>query len=78
MARKLIAEDSRFGGRGRPSFLVTTELFSRFGLSSLGDLPPEESLTYPPRAMPPSPSSRKPRGRSSRNSAHARAWGLSS
>jgi segregation and condensation protein B len=40
MARKLIAEDPRFGGRGRPSFLVTTELFlGRFGLGSLGDLP---------------------------------------
>jgi Segregation and condensation complex subunit ScpB len=54
MARKLIAEDPRFGGRGRPSFLVTTELFlwsspafvrgstplRRFGPGSLADLPP--------------------------------------
>jgi segregation and condensation protein B len=41
MARKLIAEDPRFGGRGRPSFLVTTELFlRRFALGSLADLPP--------------------------------------
>jgi segregation and condensation protein B len=29
MARNLIGEDPRFGGRGRPSFLVTTELFLR-------------------------------------------------
>jgi chromosome segregation and condensation protein ScpB len=44
VARKLIAEDPRFGGRGRPSFLVTTELFlRRFGLGSLGDLPPRAS-----------------------------------
>ncbi len=41
MARRLIAEDPRFGGRGRPAFLVTTELFlRRFGLGSLSDLPP--------------------------------------
>lgn len=44
MARKLIAEDPRFGGRGRPAFLVTTELFLRsFGLCSLADLPPEQT-----------------------------------
>jgi segregation and condensation protein B len=44
MARKLVAEDPRFGGRGRPSFLVTTELFlRRFGLGSLADLPPRQS-----------------------------------
>jgi hypothetical protein len=43
MARKLIEEDPRFGGRGRPSFLVTTELFlRRFGLGSLNDLPPRQ------------------------------------
>jgi segregation and condensation protein B len=43
MARKLIAEDPRFGGRGRPAFLITTELFlRRFGLSSLSDLPPRQ------------------------------------
>jgi segregation and condensation protein B len=41
MARKLIAEDPRFGGRGRPAFLVTTaDFLRRFGLSSLADLPP--------------------------------------
>jgi segregation and condensation protein B len=41
MARKLVAEDPRFGGRGRPAFLVTTaEFLRRFGLSSLADLPP--------------------------------------
>jgi putative transcriptional regulator (Ypuh-like) len=39
MARKLIAEDPRFGGRGRPSFLVTTELFLWSSpLSSAGQL----------------------------------------
>jgi segregation and condensation protein B len=44
MARKLVAEDPRFGGRGRPSFLVTTaEFLRRFGLSSLNDLPPRPS-----------------------------------
>ena len=41
MARKLIAEDPRFGGRGRPGFLITTaEFLRRFGLSSLAALPP--------------------------------------
>jgi segregation and condensation protein B len=41
MAYKLVAEDPRFGGRGRPSFLVTTpEFLRRFGLTSLGALPP--------------------------------------
>ena len=41
MARKLIAEDPRFGGRGRPAFLVTTAAFLEyFGLSSLSELPP--------------------------------------
>jgi len=40
-ARGLIAEDPRFGGRGRPGFLITTQAFLRyFGLSSLSDLPP--------------------------------------
>ena len=44
MARKLIAEDPRFGGRGRPSFLITTDLFlRRFGLTSLSDLPPRQA-----------------------------------
>jgi segregation and condensation protein B len=39
-ARKLVAEDPLFSGRGRPSFLITTELFlRRFGLGSLADLP---------------------------------------
>jgi segregation and condensation protein B len=41
MARKLVAEDPRFGGRGRPAFLVTTpEFLEYFGLSSLRQLPP--------------------------------------
>jgi len=40
-ARGLVVEDPRFGGRGRPGFLVTTPAFLRyFGLNSLGDLPP--------------------------------------
>jgi segregation and condensation protein B len=44
MARKLIAEDPRFGARGRPAFLVTTANFLRhFGLSSLNDLPPRQN-----------------------------------
>ena len=41
MARKLIAEDPRFGARGRPAFLVTKPAFLQlFGLSSLSELPP--------------------------------------
>lgn len=41
LARKLIADDPRFGGRGRPSFLVTTpEFLQRFALRSLSELPP--------------------------------------
>jgi chromosome segregation and condensation protein ScpB len=44
MARTLIAEDPRFGGRGRPAFLVTTPAFLEyFGLSSLSALPPRPS-----------------------------------
>ena len=40
-SRGLVAEDSRFGGRGRPGFPVTTPVFLRyFGLSSLSSLPP--------------------------------------
>src|SRR5207248_3197579 len=36
LARGLIADDPRFGGRGRPSFLVTTTAFLRLvGLGSL-------------------------------------------
>ena len=41
-ARGLVAEDPRFGGRGRPGFLVTTPAFLRqFGLASLNELPPQ-------------------------------------
>jgi segregation and condensation protein B len=41
-ARGLVAEDPRFGGRGRPGFLVTTPAFLRqFGLGSLNELPPQ-------------------------------------
>ena len=41
LARGLIAEDPRFGGRGRPTFLVTTPIFLRsMGLASLAELPP--------------------------------------
>jgi len=44
-ARGLVAEDPRFGGRGRPGFLVTTPAFLRyFGLSSLSELPPRGAL----------------------------------
>jgi segregation and condensation protein B len=44
MARTLIADDPRFGGRGRPAFLVTTPAFlQRFGPCSLGQLPPRPS-----------------------------------
>lgn len=40
-ARGLVVEDPRFGGRGRPGFLITTPAFLRyFGLNSLNDLPP--------------------------------------
>jgi segregation and condensation protein B len=39
-ARGLIADDPRFGGRGRPSFLATTADFLRsLGLGSLAELP---------------------------------------
>jgi segregation and condensation protein B len=48
LARGLIAVDPRFGGRGRPSFLVTTEQFLRhMGLSSLEALPPRPLPTSP-------------------------------
>jgi len=41
LARGLVADDPRFGGRGRPSFLVTTAAFLRLmGLGSLAELPP--------------------------------------
>jgi len=41
LTRGLIADDPRFGGRGRPSFLVTTAAFLRLlGLGSLAELPP--------------------------------------
>jgi chromosome segregation and condensation protein ScpB len=49
MARKLIAEDPRFGGRGRPVFLFTTsEFLRRFGLGSLVELPQLVNLTPRP------------------------------
>jgi segregation and condensation protein B len=41
LARGMIAEDARFGGRGRPAFLITTPIFLRtMGLGSLAELPP--------------------------------------
>src|SRR5215204_3379282 len=41
-ARGLVADDPRYGGRGRPGFLVTTPAFLRqFGLASLNELPPQ-------------------------------------
>jgi chromosome segregation and condensation protein ScpB len=53
LARRLIEEDTRFGGRGRPAFLITTSNFlRRFGLTSLSDLPPRQSgVTEPARAF---------------------------
>ena len=40
LARGLIADDARFSGRGRPSFLVTTERFLQvMGIGSLAELP---------------------------------------
>jgi segregation and condensation protein B len=42
-ARGLVAEDPRFGGRGRPGFLITTPAFLQyFGLNSLSSLPPRD------------------------------------
>ena len=39
LSRKLIADDTRFGGRGRPAFLVTTDRFLQvMGLASLTEL----------------------------------------
>jgi segregation and condensation protein B len=41
LARGLIADDTRLGGRGRPAFLVTTDRFLRIiGLALLAALPP--------------------------------------
>ena len=41
LARRLIEDDPRFGGRGRPAFLATTADFLRLlGLNSLAELPP--------------------------------------
>jgi len=46
LARGLVAEDPRFGGRGRPSFLVTTAAFLRLlGLGSLAELPPRPTVS---------------------------------
>ena len=46
LARGLVADDPRFGGRGRPSFLVTTAAFLRLlGLGSLAELPPRPVLS---------------------------------
>jgi segregation and condensation protein B len=41
LARRMIADDPRFSGRGRPSFLATTaDLLRSLGLGSLAELPP--------------------------------------
>jgi segregation and condensation protein B len=41
LARGLIAEDPRFGGRGRPAFFVTTAAcLGLLGIGSLAELPP--------------------------------------
>ena len=43
LARKLIADNARFGGRSRPAFLVTAERFLQvMGLGSLAELPPRK------------------------------------
>ncbi len=45
LARGLVADDPRFGGRGQPSFLVTTSAFLwHLGLGSLTDLPSRSAL----------------------------------
>ncbi|MBV9326662.1 MAG: SMC-Scp complex subunit ScpB [Chloroflexi bacterium] len=45
LARGLILDDARFGGRGRPAFLVTTDRFLQvMGLGSLAELPPREAV----------------------------------
>src|SRR5207248_3880610 len=49
LSRRLIADEPRFGARGRPSFLVTTAAFLRLlGLGSLAELPPRPA----PSAVP--------------------------
>jgi hypothetical protein len=50
--QQLIEDDPRFGGRGRPSFLVTTASFLRaLGLDSIAKLPPLPGL--PPTTVQP-------------------------
>ena len=45
-ACKLIADDARFCGRGRPAFLVTTDQFLQvIGLGSLTELPARGALS---------------------------------
>ena len=52
MARKLAAGDPGFGGRDRPVVLVTTpDFLRRFGLSSLGELPPRPGLMLSAKGM---------------------------
>jgi len=47
LARGPVADDPRFGGRGRPSFLVTTAAFLRLmGLGSLAELPPRPAVSH--------------------------------
>jgi len=46
LARGLVADDPRFGGCGRPSFLVTTAAFLQLlGLGSLAELPPRPTVS---------------------------------
>jgi segregation and condensation protein B len=48
LARGLIIDDNRYGGRGRPAFVVTTERFLRtMGLASLDELPPRSPPVIP-------------------------------
>jgi segregation and condensation protein B len=50
LARRLIADDPRFGGRGRPSFLVTTaDFLLLLGLGSFSELPPRSVHVEPRR-----------------------------
>jgi segregation and condensation protein B len=46
LARRLIAGDARFGARGRPAFLVTTDQFLQsMGIATLAELPPRTVAT---------------------------------
>ena len=62
LARKLIADDARFGGRGRPAFLVTTDRFLQvMGLTSLAELPARGAVSTQTRAAQEMSQNRIPR-----------------